>query len=105
MVRGGESLAAVEASPEWAPEVSLIPGFLHLYPYTFYPVKSAPAFQEHRALEEAFCDACLNVSEVFDYDFELTKKATECRVSHRAAFQGASRCPVTWSVHAVARTF
>lgn len=58
-------MAAVEASPEWAPEVSLIPGFLHLYPYTFYPVKSVPLFQKHRALEEALYVACSNVSEVF----------------------------------------
>lgn len=51
MVGGGESLAAVEASPEWAPEVSLIPGFLHLYPYTFYAVKLPSVFQVHTVLK------------------------------------------------------
>ncbi|MPC67059.1 hypothetical protein E2C01_061223 [Portunus trituberculatus] len=45
---GGESLAAVMVSPERAPEGSLIPGFLHLYPYTFYRVKAPAVFCSHR---------------------------------------------------------
>lgn len=57
-------MAAVAASPEWAPEGSLIPGFLQLYPYTFYPVKSAPVFQKHRALAEAMCHVRWDILEV-----------------------------------------
>ena len=73
-------MAAVVVSPERAPEGSLIPGFLHLYPYTFYRVKAAAVFCSRWTRRERGTSCLWGRICVIGIKLNDERKAVQCEV-------------------------